>query len=130
MVDAALLRELHFERLSRRAASIEIAAEGLPEVYVRPGASLGGHTWGAAIAMSHLLIREPWRVAGKDVIELGSGTGLVGVTCAVVKAKSVLLSDLAINICLLQQTCGHHSSFNIQCLELDWFDISSLCFFH
>jgi hypothetical protein len=67
-----------------------------------PGA-IAGQVWGAGCAFAQYLLTSEGalRVLGRvlhgyglDVVELGSGTGIVGLACAVAGAGSVLLTDL------------------------------------
>lgn len=57
---------------------------------------LGYSLWTAGIGMATWLAAEPSRTAGKSVLELGSGIGLVGLTCAAIGrgAPAVTLSDM------------------------------------
>lgn len=52
----------------------------------------GVHTWGAAVALAHLLARVPSLVHNKKVIELGGGTGLPSLVAAV-PALNVIMTD-------------------------------------
>ena len=60
-----------------------------------PALETAGSMWHAGHALALYLIEHPSIVQGKHVLELGSGCGLVGLTCAVLGAKSVVLTDLA-----------------------------------
>ena len=52
----------------------------------------GVHTWGAAVALAHLLARVPSIVRDKRVVELGGGTGLPSLVAAV-HARTVIMTD-------------------------------------
>ena len=56
---------------------------------------LGTEVWPAAASLVALLQMEPWhrRIQGAAVIELGAGTGAVGLAAASMGAQSVLLTD-------------------------------------
>ena len=62
---------------------------------------IGGKLWDAALVLMHFL-RSPAKcgggrhmVEGKCVVELGAGTGLVGLCCALcLEAKDVLITDI------------------------------------
>ena len=60
-----------------------------------PALETAGSIWHAGHALALYLIEHPSIVQGKHVLELGSGCGLVGLTCAVLGAKTVILTDLA-----------------------------------
>lgn len=55
-------------------------------------AVIGGHTWRAAPALCEFFIANNF-LHGKRVIELGTGTGLCGITAAKLGAKAVVLTD-------------------------------------
>ncbi|KAL9934501.1 hypothetical protein V8E36_006957 [Tilletia maclaganii] len=68
----------------------------------------GGRIWPAAEVLGAYLARDPerWRTrwAGKDVLELGSGTGLLGLLCARMGlGKRVFITDQDAMIKLLQR---------------------------
>jgi hypothetical protein len=55
-----------------------------------------GAVWHAGYTLSvHLTQRLAELVRGRHVLEIGSGTGIVGLTCAALGAASVTLTDLA-----------------------------------
>ncbi|KAI8906887.1 putative methyltransferase-domain-containing protein [Gorgonomyces haynaldii] len=56
-------------------------------------AEIGFQTWGAGILLSKILDEEELDVKGKTVLELGSGTGLAGLVCALCGAKSTWMTD-------------------------------------
>ena len=61
---------------------------------------IGSRVWDCAILMSqwfaHLAERDPTMFKGKRILELGSGTGLLGIVCAKLGAELVVLSDLPV----------------------------------
>ncbi|KAJ3330682.1 hypothetical protein HDU93_000262 [Gonapodya sp. JEL0774] len=54
----------------------------------------GGRTWEAAFILTSYLVRNPHLVRGKRVLELGCGTGVVGLVAAGLAARDVVLTDL------------------------------------
>jgi predicted nicotinamide N-methyase len=50
--------------------------------------------WGSGLALARLLLDEPHRVAGKRVVDLGSGSGVVAIAAALAGAKAVIACDL------------------------------------
>ena len=54
----------------------------------------GGSVWHAAHRLSEYLVRNPYLVRNKRVLELGCGCGLVGLVAAALGAKTVVLSDI------------------------------------
>lgn len=53
----------------------------------------GEYIWPAGIAMCEFLKRNPELVKGKRILELGSGTGIVGLYAAKLGAEHVTLTD-------------------------------------
>jgi predicted nicotinamide N-methyase len=123
-MDSSLLKDLHFERVARRGGPrLECPARDFPfSVFVQPGCSLGGHTWSSSVALARFLLSSGSSlVKEKRIVELGSGTGVLGIACCFAGAKSVLLTDLSINLDMLCQTCElHRQQFDVQSDSLDW----------
>lgn len=74
----------------------ELTIRGLPVVIAeRPNSDQGtGHAvWDGSIILAKFLERRGMRPK-EVVLELGSGTGLVGICCAVLGAERVILTDL------------------------------------
>jgi len=55
--------------------------------------SIGAVVWDSAIFMCEILDQAQKWIQDKDVVELGSGTGIVGIYAAKIGAKSCLLTD-------------------------------------
>jgi hypothetical protein len=101
-------------------------------------------TWGAAFLLSNILhkldIPQPSRTSnhhprGFEILELGAGTGLVGLSAAALWRRSVLLTDLpsilpalAANI-QLNHPLLHGRFVAASCGSLDWTSPSSLQFY-
>lgn len=56
---------------------------------LKPGASV----YPCAIVLAHYIMTHPEVVAGRSVLELGAGVGLVGIAAAAAGAASVVISD-------------------------------------
>lgn len=88
------------------------------------GDSLGHKTWGSAYLLAQHLhsISLPPAQPNSIVLELGAGTGLVGLAAALVWSRPVVLTDLseivpnlATNIAL-----NEHLGGEVRCAVLDW----------
>jgi predicted nicotinamide N-methyase len=88
---------------------------------------LGWRVWRGALSLCEELERRPALVAGRRVLELGAGCGLVGLLAARLGAASVVLTD---SVPALLQCCVENAEANglsegvcVHCL--DWTDITS-----
>jgi 2-polyprenyl-3-methyl-5-hydroxy-6-metoxy-1,4-benzoquinol methylase len=100
---AGELAQLHFARIARlRAAAPRAAfrfgADGNPNMIevalaVLPGGAIGSVVWRGAVVLCELLARRRALVAGRRVLELGAGVGLVALVAARLGAASVLATD-------------------------------------
>ena len=73
-----------------------------------PG-SIGHRLWDAGITLLHYLAAHPGIVAGRHVVEVGSGTGVVGLGAARLGAARVHLTDMEAVVPLMAQNialCG------------------------
>ena len=96
----------------------------------------GNTVWDSGVLLSRFLeyhtlqLNSKWSVVGKKCLELGSGTGIVGISAALLGAKLVLVTD-KYNVDLLQlnaqtnwQTHKHHfpPSNQLMAMEYTWGD--------
>ena len=65
------------------------------------GVGTGGAVWPAAELLCRWMLQERAAVAGASVLELGSGTGAVGLFAAGCGAASVILTDGDASLCTL-----------------------------
>ncbi|CEG42629.1 Putative N2,N2-dimethylguanosine tRNA methyltransferase [Plasmopara halstedii] len=97
------------------------------------GKGTGLITWDGSVVLAKYLEHERRRdIAGSRVVELGAGTGLVGIAAALLGAKQVILSDLSYVIDNLAKNVAETKKLAdavgkpIQCdiltQELDWFN--------
>ncbi len=124
----SMLGQLHRERMMRTPhviQHVQITETMEIEVYTKHGLEIGSSIWPAAIqaapAIVDLLGKEG---DGVDVLELGAGTGALGVAIAKYTSHKVYLSDreclmdiMRLNAHLLKQT---HPSANIEVKEISW----------
>lgn len=75
------------------------------QVHQNVNTGLHGVVWDAAVALSTFLDKHADTfIVRKRILELGSGTGLVGLTASFLHATSVTLTDLPTALPLLQQS--------------------------
>ncbi|OQR95226.1 hypothetical protein ACHHYP_00189 [Achlya hypogyna] len=72
---------------------------------------IAGKLWDSALILTTYLARYPTLLAGKRVLEVGSGLGLVGMVCALLGAASVTLTDMEDVVAMLK--------YNIALNDLD-----------
>lgn len=85
--------------------------------------------WDGAVLLADYLKADPSVVRGKNVLELGSGVGLVGLVSACLGAKYVELTDLPEAVHLLSENTKLNKQLwrsagcdAVTCTTLDWFD--------
>ncbi|KAG0682808.1 hypothetical protein C6P41_003491 [Kluyveromyces marxianus] len=85
--------------------------------------NLGLKTWGSSLVLSKKIINIP---TAKRVLELGSGTGLVGITYALShKNSTIFLTDLPEIVPNLQKNIELNKLNDVHGKVLDWTDPSS-----
>ncbi|KAJ1650677.1 hypothetical protein IWQ61_008579 [Dispira simplex] len=109
--------------------STELAATVQEDQTLVAHGTTGLRTWEAGLRLAEYVIWQAERlVRGQPVLELGSGTGLVGIWCGLLGATSVTLSDyhpavldrLLGNVALNQPPDGSEPSTRV--LALDWLE--------
>ena len=86
--------------------------------------STGSDIWDSALVLSHALSRLQ-TLTNKTVVELGSGTGAVGLVCAkCLHANRVILTDLPANLELIERNRAANSLTltAVSLFALDWED--------
>jgi predicted nicotinamide N-methyase len=87
--------------------------------------SLGLKTWGSSLVLSELIVEEHESLIFGPVLELGAGTGLVGITIGLL-GYSVTLTDLPEILPNLEKNVSLNGlESNVDCHVLDWTDPSS-----
>lgn len=121
--------DLDVSRLSRPRTALTIAHR-----LETPISTCGTQVWRGACLLADYLLNTPEVVRQKHVLELGAGTGLVGVVAAGAAGSSVILTDAckaalslacqnaAANLPTWQQRPGPYPSCkgSIVCRHLDW----------
>jgi predicted nicotinamide N-methyase len=81
----------------------------------------GGDAWKGSWALSTLLNLRRAKLVGKRVLELGSGTGLLGISCALSGASSVIVTDLPYVLPLIQKNIESAVvQETVVAIEWDW----------
>lgn len=66
--------------------------------------------WPTSFVLAHYLSDHPELVRGKRVVELGSGSGAVGLVCAALGAASVTLTDMPEALPLISENAGRNAA--------------------
>ncbi|KAJ3301146.1 hypothetical protein HDV03_001317 [Kappamyces sp. JEL0829] len=85
-------------------------------------AEIGFQTWGAGILLANMIDQGKIDLVGKDVLELGSGTGLAGLVSGRVGSRITVMTDYHPTV-IANATfnIGVNSlAGNVRCIELDW----------
>ena len=81
----------------------------------------GGDAWKGSWALATLLNLRRSQLAGKRVLELGSGTGLLGIACALSGASAVIVTDLPYVLPLIQKNITSAvMQQTVSVFEWDW----------
>ncbi len=81
----------------------------------------GGDAWKGSWALATLLNLRRAKLAGKRVLELGSGTGLLGISCALSGASSVVVTDLPYVLPLIEKNVNSAVvQETVAVFEWDW----------
>ncbi|KAL3154376.1 hypothetical protein ABBQ32_013853 [Trebouxia sp. C0010 RCD-2024] len=113
-------------QLQRQQLTSNIGVPGLQIEELQDAEGGPGHViWEAGIVLSRYLVNHPVLVKGKRVLELGCGTGIVGITAACMGAMAVL-TDTAAVVQHAQQNVERNASLikakegSAQCATLVW----------
>merc|ERR1711971_446903 len=121
----SLSREMDLGEVELFCREIELSddEDGLVvRVAQGPEGDTGVVVWDAAIVLAKFLQTVQAQLKGRSVIELGSGTGAVGLSAAALGAPPVLLTDLS----ALQKLIQHNISLNSSVISRDQCTVPSL----
>ena len=85
--------------------------------------------WDCSIILSKYLEKEKESIRGKTVLELGSGTGLVSISCSRLDASKVFMTDVGAETIDRLQENAIMNKVQDRCkaFELNWFEPKSPC---
>lgn len=82
----------------------------------------GQKLWCGSVSVIEYVLEHPDVVKGRTVIELGAGTGLLGMTCSRLGAKSVYLTDHdERSLAHMREDCQRNHIEAVEIHSLDWF---------
>lgn len=93
----------------------------------RAALGTGVNTWDGAIVLAKFFENNPDIVRGKRILELGAGTGVAGLSTALLGAQHVLLSDLEYALPNLKENVRKNIFPNatVEVQKVDWLDVTS-----
>ena len=89
------------------------------------GSATGWLVWPVALDLCRYLISKPDWIRNKSVLELGAGTGAVGIACGYIGAREVAITDRwdSLPICISNVEANHqllNSLSLVGVFELEW----------
>eukprot|EP01033_Poteriospumella_lacustris_P008753 gene8752-6291_t len=86
--------------------------------------------WDGSIVLAKYLEANPAIVGNKAVLEVGSGTGIVGIVAGLMGANRSVVTDLQYTLKNLQHNVDKNkphseASYNVDVMELDWFNAAT-----
>ncbi|KAI9321209.1 putative methyltransferase-domain-containing protein [Dichotomocladium elegans] len=105
---------------------IEKAARLIAHLAGRGGNDIGFKTWGAAPLLAKKLIQQKLipDMASRSVLELGTGTGLVGLACDKLGAAELIMTDYHQSVLSNVTTNVALNESNARILELDFIKVA------
>ncbi|GMK54392.1 hypothetical protein CspeluHIS016_0109780 [Cutaneotrichosporon spelunceum] len=105
--------------------AIPVPGTGGVRLKVDAGPGCGGIAWPAGEVLTaylaHRHARAPHHLHGKRVLELGSGTGLVGIAAAMLEPSAeVWVTDQAVLLDLMRANAVLNEVNNVHVAELNW----------
>ncbi|KAI8997333.1 putative methyltransferase-domain-containing protein [Pilobolus umbonatus] len=83
--------------------------------------SIARHVWDCGLGMCQFMAEHKNEIKGDCILELGSGTGLVGIYAGkLLNSSQVYLTDLADALGIMQQNVDINHAENIEVAELSW----------
>ncbi|KAI8579635.1 hypothetical protein K450DRAFT_240757 [Umbelopsis ramanniana AG] len=123
----AITRTWHFEYLTRDGDKDVMDIKVHEPTFIEN--DLGFKTWGSAPLLARKLIQENLipDIGDARILELGTGTGMVGLMCAELGAREVYMTDYHPSV--LKNVAGNielNGCQNVQIHKLDFFEIAGL----
>jgi len=106
---------------------LEVRDDLILQIDQQPEGDTGVVIWDAALVLAKYLELLKDGLSGKIVVELGSGTGAVGLAAAALGAR-VIISDLQENLHLLQHNIDKNKDLNlvVEAAVLKWGDSNAI----
>jgi len=106
---------------------LEVRDDLILQIDQQPEGDTGVVIWDAALVLAKYLELLKDGLSGKTVVELGSGTGAVGLAAAALGAH-VIISDLQENLHLLQHNIDKNKDLNlvVEAAVLKWGDSNAI----
>jgi predicted nicotinamide N-methyase len=79
------------------------------------------YLWSGGLALAHFIRQYPQTVRGKSVLDIGSGSGLVGIAAAREGARTVLCADIDPHACAAIQLNAAANRVRVEVTSADMF---------
>lgn len=110
----------------RGEKNIPINIEGCPSISIiqdqSNSSATGWLVWPVALLFCKYLVSQKVALKGKRTIELGSGTGLLGIVLSSLGCATTVVSDLSSALALIQRNVLENGSLSVSVRELSWGD--------
>jgi predicted nicotinamide N-methyase len=117
------LGPLHVERVALPGSPIilEVTRPGLTDGGEPGDLPLWADIWPSGVVLAGVIAREPGRVGGKRVLELGPGVGVTAAAALLAGAAELVLADSAQGALLLAaRNARHHAGTSPRTLLINW----------
>ena len=82
----------------------------------------GQKVWCGSLSVCEFLVGNPELIKDKLIVELGAGTGIIGMVCSRLGAKNIILTDHdEQSLTHMRQDCLTNNVVNSRVARLDWF---------
>lgn len=116
-----------FERMSASAraaalatGSVDAYAEALEDLVATAPPAYWAQLWPSALALARRLLEEPELVAGRTVLDVGSGLGLTAVAASLAGASAVLATDREPDALRYVEANALENGASLEVAKLDW----------
>ena len=116
------LGPLHVEQVALPGTTVvlDVTRPGLPDDGVPGDLPLWADIWPSGVVLAGVIAREPGRLRGKRVLELGPGVGVTAAAALLAGAELVLADSAQGALLLAARNARHHAGTSPQTLLVNW----------
>ena len=109
-----------FQAMHQPRQTFEIGENSIDILQSYSTSGVAGCVWRSSVVLSKFIAQHPTLVCGKSVIELGAGTGLLGISCHKLGARIVSTDHEDFLTSLEQNFDLNHIDSKMYCKALNW----------